>query len=237
MSSIIENILEKDDASWQYIIYDLVKNREIDPWDIDIINLTNKFLERIEIMDKQGMYISSKVFLIAAILIRLKAEILLESLTKKEKGEKEKLKENIEIDFIPEIIPKIPFERERKIRLDELITALKRALKTEERRIKRKIIYHRTNLEFDFLISYRIFDLDKKIKEIYKVIIEILRDREKLYFNELLKENTREEKIETFLSLIHLDFQKKIFLYQKDYLSEIEISLMRGCRSGQTGPA
>jgi len=233
--SIIESLIEKDDASWQYILYDLVKNKEIDPWNIDIIHLTNKFLERIERMDRQGIYISSKVFLIAALLIRLKAEILLESLRKKEKKERGKVEERIEVDFIPEIIPKIPFERERKIRLDELIEALKRALKTEERRIKRNIIFHRAAMQIDFLFSYKSFDLEKKIREIYKAILEALKVREKIYFSELLRENTREEKIETFLSLIHLDFQKKIFLYQKDFLSDIEI--MRGCRSGQTGPA
>ena len=235
MSVIIESIIERDDASWQNILFDLVKNKEIDPWDIDIIHLTNKFLEKIESMDRQGIYISSKVFLIAAILIRLKAEILLESLTKKEKIKKEKIKEKIDLDFIPEIIPKIPFERERKISLNELVEALKKALITEERRIRRIITYRKASLELDFLMNYKSFDLDKKIKEIYKKIIEILKEREKVYFSELLIENTKEEKIETFLSLIHLDFQKKIFLYQKDFLSEIEI--MRGCRSGQTGPA
>ena len=54
---------------WQIIIYDLISSEQLDPWDIDLIILTNKYFEKIlEIEDDPNFYISSKVLLASAIL-------------------------------------------------------------------------------------------------------------------------------------------------------------------------
>lgn len=237
MSKVIEEIIKKEDASWQYIIYELVKSKQINPWDIDIIDLTTKFLEKIEEMDRKGLYISSKVILIAAILIRLKTEILIESLTKKQEIKKIIEKEKIILnEELPELIPKIPLSRDRKITLDELMKALEEAIKIEERRIKRQVYLKKSRIELSFIIPVKSINWKEKIKEIYEKILKIFRQQkiEKILFNQLIDDE--KEKINIFISLLHLDFQRKINLEQKNFLGEIEISLNAGVPElGRTG--
>jgi segregation and condensation protein A len=235
-SVFLEEIIEKDDASWQYIIYDLVKSGQIDPWDIDIIELTNKFLAKLEEMDRKKLHISSKVLLAAAILVKMKAELLYKSLTSKEK-EREEAKEEYVTEAIDiALIPKIPLERERKITLEELMAALKSALKTEERRIRKRLQFRKL-IDFSIVVPKPI-DWLKKMNEVYEAVLQKLRqlNKEKIYFSDLLGKSTREEKAIFFISLIHLDFQKKLCLQQESFLSDIEISLYAGVpEPGQTG--
>lgn len=236
-NEIIESIIEKENSSWQYLIYDLIKNNQIDPWDIDIIKLTNKFLEKVEEFDKKNLHISSKVLLIAAILIKFKVEYIYNQLKKKE--EKSKEKENFVFnDEIPKLYPKIPLLRERKITLEELMNALKNAIRTEERRIKRKVYSERGRLNLSTILPKKRINWIEKINEIYKKILNhIKREKyEEMYFSQLLKKGDREEKIMVFVPLLHLDFQKKIYLEQEKFLDDIKIKLYAGVpEPGQTG--
>ena len=222
----LEEIISKDDASWQYIIYDFVKNKQIDPWDVDIVELTNKFLSRIEEMTRENLHISSKVLLAAAILVKMKAEILHKSLMH---GEKKKESKADSFDFddtsVYTLFPKIPFERERKITLAELMEALKNALKTEERRIRKKIQFTRL-IDFSIMVPKPI-DWTKNIEEVYKIVLQKFNQlkAKKIFFSQLLEKKTKEEKISFFVSLVHLDFQKKLIIQQEGFLSDIEISL------------
>ena len=45
---IIDLIMNKDDISWQQIIFSAVKSEEMDPWDIDIIKLSQSFLAKLD---------------------------------------------------------------------------------------------------------------------------------------------------------------------------------------------
>ena len=61
----------------EQLIYDLINTEQLDPWDINIVVLTDKFLERIEKMEETDFFISSKVLLAAALLLRITSEVLL----------------------------------------------------------------------------------------------------------------------------------------------------------------
>ena len=45
---IFEMLLKEDEITWQTILYDLVKTEEMDPWDIDISLLSQKYLETVK---------------------------------------------------------------------------------------------------------------------------------------------------------------------------------------------
>ncbi|MEM2822135.1 MAG: segregation/condensation protein A [Candidatus Pacearchaeota archaeon] len=225
---LVSDLIEKDDASWQYILLELVKSNQINPWDIDIIALTNSFLGKIEELDKAGLFISSKVLLVAALLLKLKTELLLSSLIKKEekvKKEQELAFNALNIDYASELLPRIPLTRERKITLAELVQALKSAIKTEERRIRRKIYFSDSSLSF--VIPKKRISWFVKIKEVYARLIEFFKKNgtEVVFFSQLLKTNEKEEKVTLFVPLLHLDFQNKIAIRQESFLSDIEIRL------------
>ena len=72
----IQDLLFNREIGWQEIIYDLINTEQLDPWDVDIIILTDKYLEKIEEIGGD-FFVSSKVLLAAAFLLRIKSEILL----------------------------------------------------------------------------------------------------------------------------------------------------------------
>ena len=71
---ILELLLKKEEITWQSIILDLVKSGELDPWDVDISLLTQRYLETIKKMQESNLFISGKVLLASGILLKLKSE-------------------------------------------------------------------------------------------------------------------------------------------------------------------
>src|SRR3989338_7586375 len=128
----VHNILFNREIGWQEIIYDLINTEQLNPWDIDIMILTGKYLETLQKLEEADFFISSKVLLAAALLLRIKSEILLNEYIKSIDeilfGKKEFLNskklERIELDEqIPELIPKSPMPRFKRVSLKELMEA------------------------------------------------------------------------------------------------------------------
>ena len=44
---IFSIIFDKDEITWQTIIYELINKGEIDPWDVDISVLTKRYIDSI----------------------------------------------------------------------------------------------------------------------------------------------------------------------------------------------
>ena len=76
-SEQVYDVITSRKPDWQQVIYDLIASEQLDPWDIDIILLTRKYFEKIALLEEQDFYISSKVLLAAALLLRIKSEFLL----------------------------------------------------------------------------------------------------------------------------------------------------------------
>src|SRR3989339_1632539 len=73
----IHDILFNREIGWQEIIYDLINTEQLDPWDINIMILTEKYLETLQKLEEADFFVSSKVLLAASFLLRIKSEILL----------------------------------------------------------------------------------------------------------------------------------------------------------------
>jgi len=71
----------------------MAKKGEVDPWNIDVIEVADRFLEKLEKARKLDLRVSGRVLLYAAILIRMKAEILAEEALRTTKPEPEELEE------------------------------------------------------------------------------------------------------------------------------------------------
>jgi len=239
------DMLVSRELSWQSIIYDLIKTEQLNPWDIDLAVLAKKYIEHIQQLQELEhgtFFISSKVLLAAAILLRIKSEILRNNLISIDELLFEKKKKSQEYDEVvsdlsivdfaeeefPDIIPKTPVARERKVTLQELMTALNRAINTEHRRIKKELISKKISRDIGFVMPKQKIDIRQKIKEIYNKIKDFFRKKpdEKLTFT-LIAGTERNERIACFLPLLHLDNQKKIFLEQEEPFAEIEIMLKK----------
>jgi segregation and condensation protein A len=230
----IQDLLFNREIGWQEIIYDLINTEQLNPWDIDIIILTDRYLARISEIEEADFFVSSKVLLAASLLLRIKSEILLNRYIKSIDeilfGKKELTRiplERIELDEeIPELIPRSPMPRFKKVTLKELMESLNKAIVTENRRIKKEIISKNALRESSFSLPKRRFNIKDKIAEIYKNLSSIFKDKEekRITYDEFILDN-KEEKVISFLPLLYLEDQKKVWLEQKVPFDKIHIWL------------
>jgi segregation and condensation protein A len=229
----IHDLLFNREIGWQEIIYDLINTEQLNPWDINIIILSDKYLEKISKMEEADFFVSSKVLLAASLLLRIKSEILLNRYIKSIDeilfGKKEYTKtplERIELeDEIPELIPRSPMPRFKKVTLKELMESLNKAIITENRRIKNEIVSKNTLRESSFSLPKRRFSIKDKIAEIYRNLDDWFKQNKenKVPYSKFIID--KEEKIISFLPLLCLEDQKKIWLEQKNPFDEIHIWL------------
>jgi len=235
------DIITSRKSDWQAIIYDLIHTEQLDPWDIDLVKLTEKYFEKIAEMDETDFYDSSKVLLAASLLLRIKSEFLLNKHLRSideilfgRKDENKKVFERIEIneDELPILIPKTPLARARRVTLPELMAALNKAINTESRRIKREVAVKRAQKlsEIDFP-KFRRIDLKDRIKHFYARILTSLKKKQgpdknmnKVSYSDLAGKE-KEEKLACFLPLLHLSNTKKLWLEQEAHLEEIWVFL------------
>lgn len=239
------DLLTSKELSWQAIIYDLIKTEQLDPLNINLSLLAKRYLEKIkelEELGEMGFFISSKVLYAAALLLRIKSHYLKNNLQGIDEilfNRKEKIREDIKVENLvqweeedlPLIIPKTPLLRSKRVTLVELMSALERAMTTEQRRIKKEISWRRIQTEIDYAVfpkEKKNFDLKQKLKEMYSAIKDFFTkkkdNREKLTFSMIAGKN-KDEKIFTLIPLLHLDAQEKIWLEQEKSFGEIEIFL------------
>ena len=230
----IHELLFGGEISWQTIIYDLINSEQLDPWDIDILQLSNKFFERIRALEEADFFVSSKVLFAAALFLRIKSEILLnehiksidEILFGTHDEEKHSIEEFEFDEEVPMLIPKTPMPRFRRVTVKELIAALDKAMKTETRKIKRELIEKRAIQKSSLSLPKKRQSIGERVRAIYQNILLLIKKKERVSFSELAGER-REEQIATFLPLLHLDNQKKIWLEQEGHFQEIWILLKR----------
>lgn len=230
----IHDLLFGQELSWHSIIYDLINTEQLDPWNIDIIFLSDKYLETIKNLEEADYFVSSKVLLAAALLLRIKSEILLEKHIKSvdeilfgKKEEKKYEVERIELDEeIPELLPKSPLPRSRKISLQELMQALNKAISTENRRIHKEILNRNALRESSFSLPRKTINIKDKIKNIYNKITSFLSDKnmKRVPYSEIVG-NGKEDKINGLMPVLHLDHQKKVWLEQENHFDEIYVWL------------
>ena len=219
----IHDLLFSEQLSWQAIIYDLINAEQLDPWDIDISFLAQKYLERVHQLEEANFFISSKVLFAASILLRIKSEILLQHdlpgldaiLLGEEEEQKHYVQERLELDEdIPELVVRTPLPRFRKVTLDELMRALSNAIITENRRIKSIVTARQQEYETAQALPKHRINIQDKLREVHARLQGIFSNREeRLAFSEFAGQ-TSEERIATFIPLLHLDHQHQVWLEQ-----------------------
>lgn len=229
------NLITSGEVSWQAIIYDLIKTEQLDPWDIDIGVLADRYAVVVQEMEEADFWVSSKVLLACSLLLRLKSEILLNRYIQEmdeaiygKSEDKKYLLERIELDEdeIPILVPKTPMARYKKVTLQELMGALNKAIETENRRIKKDIKARQAEKSALVVLpnSNRI-PLKDRIEAVFGKIKNIIRIPEggHITFSNLAP--TREEKLASFLPVLHLSNSDKLFITQLKHFDEIYLRL------------
>jgi segregation and condensation protein A len=248
-TDVLTLLLEKDDISWRTILYDLVKTEQMNPWDIDLTLLTKRYIDTIKQMQEMDFRVSGKVLLAAAILLKIKSTHLVEHgideldklLARTEEQAEypeffsefsnnlfnaaEKLEEE------PHLIPRTPQPRQRKITIYDLAEALQQAMEVKKRKLAR------IAPDVSFHIPTKKIDISQVIRQVYGKIKTYFHTngKQKLTFNQLLPDKpTKDEKIYTFIPLIHLDNQRRINTTQEQHFGDIHIQLLKKRKKQQT---
>ena len=58
------------------ILVEMAKSGKIDPWNIDIVDVTEKYLQKMTEMNSLNLKVASRTFLFAAILCRMQSNVL-----------------------------------------------------------------------------------------------------------------------------------------------------------------
>lgn len=230
-------IVDKDEITWQSLLMDLIKSEQMDPWDIDVSLLTKKYIESIKELQKFNFFVSGKMLLASALLLRIKSDKLMdEDLVEFDNllyppadldpMELEAYLQAPEPDRKfekPMLTIKTPQARKRRVNLADLIGALHKALEVNQRRIKKNEYYSYSEVE----IPVKEIDITELIKKVYSKIIGHFNFNKdgKLTFKALLESDRREDKILTLLPLLHLDTDGKINLFQEEHFGDIFVEM------------
>lgn len=228
------NISEFDTYEPLGILVELAQAGKIDPWDIDIMQLTDSFLGRVTELKKMDLRISSRTLLYSAILLRMKSSEIFGI-------EKE---EDIELysDFfddpdLPEPdefpIPKLPVRRvsTRPVTLNELILELKKAENTFSRKNEKKKarqvegernIFSGPQLTTGDLLGIAHEEaISSRLALIWARLEELFKNHPFVTLSSFLEAS--EDRIMDYLSLLFLASNRKIWLYQNKLFGELYI--------------
>ena len=70
---VYELLMKENEVTWQDIIYNLIKTEEMDPWDVNISKLTQKYIKTVSEMQEQNFFVSGKMILASSVLLKLKS--------------------------------------------------------------------------------------------------------------------------------------------------------------------
>lgn len=228
------DLITGEEVSWQSIIYDLIKTEQLDPWDIDLGVLADKYVDTVQQLENMDFFVSSKVLLACSLLLRLKSEILInsyiQSLDEALYGAKDKVKyelERIQLEEgeLPILSPRTPLARHKKVTLVELMNALNKAIDTENRRIRKEIRGRQAEkATLEVLPRGEHIPLKIRVKRLFDIVLAHLsQGNDHIRFSSLAPE--REEKVAALLPVLHLSNDGKLYLRQKNHFEEIHITL------------
>lgn len=201
------------------VIRDIVNMENLDPWDIDILKLTDKFVDAVKVLKKLNLYVSGQFLLAAAILLKMKADHLMPKIL--EELDSEVVDASIFEHADAELEPHVPLPKKRKVTLDELLKSLRNAMVVKERRtIKYK------EREVKMKVRGRKIDIGAKIDLLFKKIMLFFEGMKlpEVKFSQLVPSKTREDIIWTFIPLLHIANKGKVRLRQEEDFGEIYVT-------------
>ena len=224
------------------LLLHLIKESNIDIYDIKIEEITNQYLDYIKAMKELNLSIASEYLVMASELIEMKSKMLLPIKKEEESDEYEEdpkeilIQRLLEYKKYKEITSEFKvFEEQRKdfyikeannlscyakekenddnVSMDDLINAFNEILKRKEK--EKKITTKITKKELS---------LEKKVHSIRN----ILKNKKKVYFEELFDNSSKEEVIISFLSILEMIKKNEIIVNQDSNFKRITVSLKEG---------
>lgn len=227
---ILSLLMDREEISWKQMLFDIVKSEGMNPWDLNITLLVEKFLERLALFREINLKVSGKVVLAAALLLKVKSSRLLEEdLDEFDRllagAQEEQFYDTLEQELtqgeqVPaheqyDLYPATPQPRKRKVSVYDLVRALEKALEVRKRRVLRR---EPPSMQ----MPERKFDLTAAVHALLDRIISGARAG-KMTLASLRPSASRHDTVYTFIPLLHLANSQRIDLLQQEHFGEIEV--------------
>ena len=226
------------------ILVQLAEKGDIDPWDIDLLQVTDKYLAALDKSPRENLLNAGRAIFFASVLLRLKSDILLnisnETLIQSQQTDNFFPEDDLlnpdneirlDISRLESFLVRSSLskqQRKRKISLSDLIFALQQAEEEEERRTLRAKM--RADRAFtivppespdDIFEIAQEEDIDEVVEKIEAIIQEHLIAEKPITLSFL--SGILDNKTKPFIALLFLAHSQKIVLEQKDFYDEVYI--------------
>ncbi len=215
------------EPNWEETLDWIISEEGIDPWDIDLIELSNAFSKFVSKWQKFNFTVPARIVIIMAILLRIKVELLMwEERDQKKPNEVDIQELDIDVSDIPQLDAPKKRKPVRKATAEELIEAFRKAFETQERREKRKSRKERRVREA-MPIDGQTEDIEERIERLYRRVDGILENMKegKTTFSDLLPEWNRVEIIKNFSPLLSLNQDGRIVAEQEECFDDILVKM------------
>lgn len=224
------------------LLLHLIKEQDIDIYDIKIEDITKQYLDYIRHMKELNLEIASEYLVMASELIEMKSKMLLPKKKEKEDDDYEEDPRELLIERLLaykrykevtsefkdlELTRKMMFTREP----DNLNRYVKEDENSEELGVADLIDAFNNLLkrkELDRPIATKITKKELSVTEKVNKIKNILRNKKKINFEDIFEVSTKEEVIISFLSVLEMVKKDEILLTQEGNFKNIVISLKEG---------
>ena len=224
------------------LLLHLIKEQDIDIYDIKIEDITKQYLDYIRHMKELNLEIASEYLVMASELIEMKSKMLLPKKKEKEDDDYEEDPRELLIERLLaykrykevtsefkdlELTRKMIFTREP----DNLNRYVKEDENSEELGVADLIDAFNNLLkrkELDRPIATKITKKELSVTEKVNKIKNILRNKNKINFEDIFEVSTKEEVIISFLSVLEMVKKDEILLTQEGNFKNIVISLKEG---------
>ena len=227
------------------ILVQMAKAGKIDPWNIDIIDVTDKYLSHLFEIKAQNLRATSKTLLFASILLRLKSNILegtdILDFEEQQDDDYEIVDDEIIESYEPpknniisfsEVLQRrtsVKINRNRTVTLKDLIRQLefyeklekKHSLKQMQERAQRRIRSY-ANLTADDIVNLAHEEfIENSVKAIQTKLDKIFNTTKKVELNELISIGMN--KISAYIALLFLTAEGKCDLEQDEFYSDLYV--------------
>lgn len=211
-------------ATWRELLVELVATDQLDPWDVDLEMVVDRYLHAIKRMKVLDLRIPANMVLAASILLRMKSDtISIFSMTEEPVQEEEAQKELRVRPEVEALVARSRMQPRRRVSLAELLSALDQAMKMEE---KRSVEHIRAITPVSLVIDD--VDIEDK-KNAVQNTIEKMVDKEGVTTFAMISngiENLENLLLDLFVPLLFLAHDNKVSVLQDQFFGEIFIRLV-----------
>lgn len=208
------------EATWKDILVELVKKNELNPWDIDIIDIVGRYIDVVKGLKVMDLRVPANIILAASILLRLKSEMLelSEPLTEEQMVEGAYERPFVQVEGLS---VRLRLPPRRRVTLTELIGALEEVMKLKEYKEARL-----AEQSAKVPLTLKRVDVEADVEALYAVIKSNKDSSNMLTFSSLCTvANRGDALLDVFIPLLFLASKKRVLLIQDCFFEEIVIAL------------